>query len=96
VIFKPIAYAFRPKKPSIRFENYMGNLPRLRKTEVIIDQNHRFIKKRTKLMIGFKSFRSAQTTIVTIENICIIQKGQIIGSNDKASIVENFQMLMAA
>jgi putative transposase len=48
------------------------------------------------LTLGFKSFRSAQITIAGIENIRIIQKGQIIGSNTKVSAVENFQMLMAA
>jgi len=62
----------------------------------IIEQDHRFIKKRTKPMLGFKSFRSAKITIAGIENIRIIQKGQIIGSNTKVSAVENFQMLMAA
>jgi hypothetical protein len=31
-------------------------------------------------MLGFKSFSSAKITIAGIENIPIIQKGQIIGS----------------
>lgn len=62
----------------------------------IIEQDHRFIKKRTKPMLGFKSFRSAKITISGIENIRIIQKGQIIGSNDNATAFENFKMLMAA
>lgn len=62
----------------------------------IIEQDHRFIKKRTKLMLGFKSFRSAKVTISGIENIRIIQKLQIIGSDDNASTFENFKMLMAA
>ena len=39
---------------------------------------------------------SAKITIAGIENIRIIQKGQIIGSNDKVSTFENFKMLMAA
>jgi putative transposase len=46
-------------------------------------------------MLGFKSFRSAKITITGIENIRIIQKGQIIGSNDNVSTFENFKMLMA-
>jgi putative transposase len=62
----------------------------------IIEQDHRFIKKRTKPMLGFKSFRSAKITIAGIENIRIIQKGQIIGSDNKVSTFENFKMLMAA
>jgi len=62
----------------------------------IVEQDHRFIKKRTKSMLGFKSFRSAKITITGIENIRIIQKGQIIGSNNNLSTFENFKMLMAA
>ena len=47
-------------------------------------------------MLGFKSFRSAKITIAGIENIRIIQKGQITGSNNHASTFENFKMLMAS
>ena len=61
----------------------------------IIEQDHRFIKIRTKPMLGFKSFRSARITITGIENIRMIQKRQIIGANDKVSTFENFKMLMA-
>ncbi len=68
----------------------------MRKSCNIVEQDHRFIKKRTKPMLGFKSFRSAKITITGIENIRIIQKGQLIGSNDNLSTFENFKMLMAA
>ncbi len=71
----------------IRQNKYLNN---------IIEQDHRFIKKRTKPMLGFKSFRSAKITITGIENIRIIQKGQIIGSNNNTSTFENFKMLMAS
>ncbi len=79
------------------------NLPEDKQIEVrqikylnnIIEQDHRFIKKRTKPMLGFKSFNSARTTITGIENIRIIQKRQIVGSNDNASTFENFVMLIA-
>jgi putative transposase len=47
-------------------------------------------------MLGFQSFRSAIITISGIENIRIIQKGQIVGSNDYASTFDNFKMLMAS
>jgi len=79
----------RPKeqKIEIRQNKYLNN---------IIEQDHRFIKKRTKPMLGFKSFRSAKITITGIENIRIIQKGQIIGSNNNLSTFENFKMLMAS
>jgi len=62
----------------------------------IVEQDHRFIKKRTKPMLGFKSFRSAKITITGIENIRIIQKGQIVGANNKVSTYQNFKMLMAS
>lgn len=62
----------------------------------IVEQDHRFIKKRTRPMLGFKNFHSAKMTITAIENIRIIQKGQLIGNNDKVSCFENFAQLMAA
>ena len=40
----------------------------------IIEQDHRFIKKLTKPMLGFKSFRSATITITGIENIRRIRR----------------------
>jgi transposase-like protein len=61
----------------------------------IIEQDHRFIKKRTRPMLGFKSFRSAKITITGIECIHMIKKGQIIGSNDNISVFENFITMMA-
>ncbi|WP_264376282.1 MULTISPECIES: IS6 family transposase [unclassified Wolbachia] len=51
----------------------------------IVEQDHRFIKKRIKPMLGFKSFHSAKITITGIENIRMIQKRQIIGANDNVS-----------
>jgi len=47
-------------------------------------------------MLGFKSFHSAKITIAGIENIRMIQKGQIVGSDDNVSTFENFVMLMAS
>jgi putative transposase len=81
--------ARRPEeqKIEIRQNKYLNN---------IIEQDHRFIKKRTKPMLGFKSFRSAKITIAGIENIRMIQKGQIIGSNNNLSTFENFKILMAS
>ncbi|MBL4707040.1 MAG: IS6 family transposase [Flavobacteriales bacterium] len=42
----------------------------------IVEQDHRFIKKRTRPMLGFKNFYSAAATLAGIENIRMIQKGQ--------------------
>jgi putative transposase len=61
----------------------------------IIEQDHRFIKKRVNPMLGFKSFNSARATISGIENIHMIRKGQIVGANDSnSSTFENFRTLM--
>jgi putative transposase len=61
----------------------------------IVEQDHRFIKKRTKPMLGFKSFRSARTTLAGIESVRMIQKLQIAGSNASASVFQSFCLLMA-
>ena len=47
-------------------------------------------------MLGFKSFDSAEMTITGIENVRMIQKNQIFGSDNNVSTFENFAMLMAA
>lgn len=62
----------------------------------IMEQDHRFIKKRTKPMLGFKNFHSAKITITGIENIRIIQKNQITGIDKHKYVFENFASLMAA
>jgi putative transposase len=77
-------------------EGYKIKVLQVKYLNNIVEQDHRFIKKRTKPMLGFKSFDSAAITISGIENIRMIHKGQIIGNNDKLSTFENFKMLMAA
>lgn len=80
------------------------NLPKEQQIEIrqnkylnnIVEQDHRFIKKRTRPMLGFKNFSSAEMTITGIENVRMIQKNQIVGSNNNVSTFENFAMLMAA
>ncbi|CAH2560114.1 IS6 family transposase [Cardinium endosymbiont of Oedothorax gibbosus] len=61
-----------------------------------VEQDHRFIKKRIKPMLGFKNFYSASITISGIENIRMIQKGQVRGTKNHLSTFENFAILMAA
>ena len=61
----------------------------------IAEQDHRFVKKRTRPTLGFKNFYSAKETISGIENIRMIQKGQIIGQNASQSSFNNFVALMA-
>lgn len=52
---------------SIRQSKYLNNL---------VEQDHRNIKRRIRLMLGFKSFRRAQTILAGIELIHMIRKGQ--------------------
>lgn len=52
---------------TIRQRKYLNNL---------IEQDHRNIKRRTRPMLGFKSFRHAQTLQAGIELIHMIRKGQ--------------------
>lgn len=73
------------EKIEIRQIKYLNN---------IVEQDHRFIKKRTKPMLGFKNFHAAQRTISGIESIRMIQKGQINGFDKKLSTFHNFVNLM--
>jgi putative transposase len=47
----------------------------------IVEQDHRFIKKITRPMLGFKAFYSAAATLAGIEAAHMIRKGQL-GQND--------------
>jgi putative transposase len=40
-------------------------------------QDHRRIKRITRSMLGFKSFRSAQSTLAGIELVAMLNKGQM-------------------
>jgi len=45
----------------------------------IVEQDHRFIKHRIRLMFGFKSFEAAASTLAGIEVASMIRKGQFRG-----------------
>ncbi len=61
--------AYKPEEEviTIRKSKYLNNL---------IEQYHRNIKRRIKLMTGFKSFRRTQTLLAGIERLHMIRKGQ--------------------
>ena len=46
----------------------------------IVEQDHRFIKKITKPMMGFRAFHSASATLAVIETAHMIRKGQFTNS----------------
>ena len=70
-----------PEDTEVRTSKYLNNL---------IEQDHRTIKSRTKVMLGFKRFRSAATTISGIELMHRIRKGQFdvwaLGLKDTAAL----------
>jgi putative transposase len=76
----------KDEKIEVRQSKYLNN---------IVEQDHRFIKKRTRFTLGFKNFYSAKETISGIENIRMIQKGQILGQQACQSSFNNFADLMA-
>jgi len=43
----------------------------------IVEQDHRFIKRITRPMLGFKAFHSAAATLAGIEVAHMIRKGQL-------------------
>ena len=55
-----------PEDTKVRSSKYLNN---------VIEQDHRHIKSRTNVMLGFKRFRSAATTISGIELTHRIRKG---------------------
>ena len=57
----------------------------------IVEQDHRFIKKITKPMMGFKAFYSAKATIAGIETAHMIRKGQL--SDENISAYKQFMAL---
>ncbi len=50
----------------------------------LIEQDHRFIKKLARPMLGFKSFAAAQATLAGIETAHMIRKGQFPASGQNA------------
>ena len=52
-------------------------LRRIKYLKNIIEQDHRFIKRKVKLVLGFDSFETAEKTICGIEAMHMIRKGQV-------------------
>ena len=61
-----------PPDCELRQVKYLNNL---------IEQDHRFIKRRTRPGLGFFSFDTAQRTLSGYETMNIIRKGQATGVN---------------
>lgn len=59
-----------PENCNLRQCKYLNN---------IVEQDHRFIKKRVNVMLGFGSFHTARTTLRGIETMHMLRKGQVEG-----------------
>ena len=72
---------------TVRQSKYLNNL---------VEQDHRNIKRRIHPMLGFKSFRRAQTLLAGIELIHMIRKSQLHHpAGVKLSPAEQFYLLVA-
>jgi putative transposase len=63
----------------------------------ILEQDHRNIKRRTRPMLGFKSFWSARVVLAGIELVSMIKKGQLKTSRKTSSlsVADQFYSLAA-
>jgi transposase-like protein len=57
-----------PEGIQIRQVKYLNN---------IVEQDHRFIKKRVRSMLGFKSFKTATFILSGVEAMHMMKKGQL-------------------
>jgi transposase-like protein len=78
--------AARETPIKIRQTKYLNN---------IIEQDHRAIKRRTRPMLGFKSFRCARILLGGIEVAHMISKGQMKDNGDLQTFAEQFYSLAA-
>ena len=60
----------------------------------IIEQDHRFIKRKIKPMLGFDSFETAKRTICGIEAMHMIRKGQVEEIQSALSEVQFINKIM--
>ncbi len=72
-------------KTQHRMTKYLNN---------IIEQDHRFIKRKVKPMLGFKSIKTAEKIICGIEAMHMIRKGQVEGVQCVLSEVKMLNRVM--
>jgi hypothetical protein len=61
---------------------------------LLSDQDHRAIKRRTRPMLGFKTFRCARILLGGIDLMQVIKKGQLKGSRSGETPAEQFYSLV--
>ena len=84
-------------KAAIDKINNSRNVPiEVRQTQYlnnIVEQDHRFIKRIVRPMLGFKSFQSAENILAGIELMHMIRKGQMMKRGGKLSFAKQFYAL---
>ncbi|MDF1653622.1 MAG: IS6 family transposase [Coxiellaceae bacterium] len=107
---KPIGFNEQPEKVTIdksgpnnaalksinksRTEHGTIEIRQIKYLNNIVEQDHRFIKRITKPMMGFKSFNSACVTIISIKLHHMLRKNQHVNPKN-SSIFEQFYALAA-
>lgn len=71
---------FNREPASERYVKYLNNT---------VEQDHRAIKRVTRPMLGFKTFRCARIIMAGIENMHMIRKDQLGDIKDQASSAVN-------
>jgi transposase, IS6 family len=69
-----------PKGMQLRQVKYLNN---------IVEQDHRFIKKRIRPMLGLKSLRTAKRIIAGIEAMHMIKKDKLSNGRSLSKIQKN-------
>ena len=60
-----------------------------------VEQEHRFIKKRARPMLGFKNFYSAKRTLAGIESVHMIHKKQLQNCPHKSTFGDSVTLMAA-
>jgi transposase, IS6 family len=74
--------AYPPAVAELKAEAILSDDCQLRQCKYlnnVVEQDHRFVKRRVNPGLGFFSFRTARRTIMGYEAMNIIRKGQIVG-----------------
>ena len=72
--------AYQPAFEECKEEKVFGEETNLRQVKYlnnVIEQDHRFVKRRMKSSLWLQSFRTAKSTIAGYETIHMIRKGQV-------------------
>ena len=87
--------AYPPAVDELKTEEILAQSCNFRQNKYlnnIVEQDHRFIKKRVNSSLGFKSFYTARRTIIGYQMMNMIRKGQVTGVS-KGDIVASVKFI---